>query len=196
MLLQIRDQDGWTFDAPVTLEWGRIANGVRHPAQVDGPTVHIGDAMYLEVRNTGDVDLYVSLVDVGLAYAVTPLTPFAPSGVRLPPQGRYPLGGTSVVQESPYATRDLGAATLEWPTGLDATAPRPETVLVLISTMPHDISALRQSSVKSVDRKQSPLTALLHHLCSGQTRDLRPPPRAAGQYCALAAEFMVVPQWR
>lgn len=127
-------------DAEVKIVWGVTRRGVRHALPHSGATVRVGDALYINVRNDGFRELFVSLVDVGVTGCITVLTQEeAPSGVALAPGRRFEFGGP-----------------LGWPAGLDPRVVRPETVLALVSAAPHDLSALVQDGVKDRTRIAEP----------------------------------------
>jgi hypothetical protein len=167
-----------TFAPPVTLEWGLTVAGRPHPLPLTGATVHPGDLIYLKVRNDSIGPFYVSLIDIGVSYAITPLTDLAPSGLKIPPGGEYVYGADDW-------TGQLVGIQLTWPEGLDRRAPRPETVLALITTEPQDISPLQQYGVRGV----TPLSDLLAYFGAGASRDLRRPP----YFCAPAFAFTLDP---
>jgi hypothetical protein len=119
----------------VDIVWGVVRHGVRHVLPRSGGAARVGEEVYIEVRNNGFRDLFVSLVDVGVTGGITVLTQEAPSGARVTPGRRYEFGGP-----------------LGWPEGLDPKTARPETVLVMVSASPHDISSLQQRRAGDPDR--------------------------------------------
>ncbi|MFI5960243.1 caspase domain-containing protein [Cryptosporangium sp. NPDC051539] len=148
LLRELRDESTATY--PVTVEWGRVVGDQTHPLPLIGASLGVGDLVYLAVRNNGDVPLHVSVVDIGLSYALTQLTEEAPSGVRLDSGRSYDYGWND-------GARRWEGFPLEWPLGLGTESPRPETVLVLVTRRPHDVTALRQQGVGSRDlRRPSP----------------------------------------
>ena len=186
-LLSIRDDDAWTFDAPIELQWGRVVSGRRERLECTGKTIRAGNSIYVSVRNTGRTDLYVSLLDIGLSYAVTLLTDFLPSGVLLKHDEEYVFGAGGGYGGRPGV---LEGVELMWPDGLPAVAPRPETVLAFATTEPHDMTVLEQNGVRGGHAGK--LALMLAHLSIGGTRDLRPTARTE-LYCVRAIEFTVEP---
>jgi hypothetical protein len=179
-LLSLREHTGWASAAlagSITVEWGRVVDGRPHPL-ANGAPVDAGDLLYVSVHNTGATAVYVSMLDVGLTYGITVLTDFAPSGLHLPPDGRYTFGAENA---------GLEGVELEWPDGLDPSAPRPETVLVLVTTEPHDVTVLEQHGMRGTG-PSDPLTELLAHLGAGATRDLRRR-TARGHFLVRAVEL-------
>jgi hypothetical protein len=117
------------LDADVEVVWGVVRAGAQHPMPNSGAVVGVGEDFYIEVRNNGAGILFVSLVDVGVSGYIAILTEDR-SGEFVAPGRAYRFGGP-----------------LGWPDGLDQGAARPETVLVLVSAGPHDISSLEQAGV-------------------------------------------------
>jgi hypothetical protein len=73
----------------------------------------------------------------------------------------------------------MAGVRLTWPDGPDARQMRPETVLVLVTSAPQEVSALEQGGVgRGRDRPPSALQTLLDQVASGRTRDL---PAAGGE---------------
>jgi hypothetical protein len=128
--------------------------------------------------------VYLNLFDVGVSYAVTRLTGMTPSGVRLPPGGEY-------VFDRHHLTGDLGGAQLTWPAGLGTGAPRPETVLAVITTEPQDLGHLQQAAVRDPFPVETP-GDLLARFTEGRTRDLRWPAR----FCVPSLSFLLDPKPR
>jgi hypothetical protein len=188
MLLTIREDDAWTFDAPVELQWGRVVAGRRDRLWCTGETVRTGERIYISVRNTGRTDLHLSLLDIGLTYAVTLLTDFLPSGVLLKRDEEYVFGATEGYGGRPGA---LEGVELVWPDGLPPVAARPETVLGLVTTKPHDMTVLEQRGVRGKGHPEK-LALMLAHLAAGRTRELGPAPRTE-LYCVRPVEFTVEP---
>ncbi len=185
VLLGIRDESAWTLPPQVTLEVGRLSGGAPEPAVVPGAALHVRDTIYLRVRNGfPHQTVYLNLFDVGVSYAVTRLTGMTPSGVRLPPGAEYVLGRHSL-------TGDLGGAQLTWPAGLGTGAPRPETLLAVITTAPQDLGHLQQAAVRDPFPAET-AGNLLAHFTEGRTRDLRWP----AQYCVPSVSFLLDPKPR
>jgi hypothetical protein len=184
----IREEAGWTFAAPVTLEWGLVLDGEPHPLALSGASVDAGDLVYLKVRNDGTRTLYLSLVDVGVSYGITLLTDLAPSGVQLTAGGEYVFGRDDT-------TGRLTGAELTWPTGLDPGSARPETVLALLTSEPQDMSVLHQRGVRGAVQGLTPLTDLLAHFGAGATREFGRR-EVASRFCARSFEFTLVPSGR
>lgn len=186
VLRTLREESGWTFDAPVTLEWGRVRDGKEQPVPVAGAGLDVGDFAYLRVRNDGTVPLYLSLLDIGVSYGITLLTDMRPTGLLLRPGDTYTFG----------CDEDTGALTgveLEWPDGLDQRSARPETVLALLTTAPQDMTVLEQAPVRSRSTTRSALTEVLAHLGGFATREWKKRPAPAERFSVRSFEFLLVP---
>lgn len=147
----------WSLKADVAFEWGKVLQGARSPLSATGATVLVGDSVYLSVRNDSTEIVYVSLIDIGVSAQVTILTNDSPAGRRLEPGREYVFG---------YEGLDgrLDGVRLSWPERFDRLAPRPETVLLLVSDAPQDVSVLAQRGVgrsKPAADRSSPLVGLL-----------------------------------
>lgn len=182
VLREVRAESGWTADLPVDVEWGLVRSGERHPLPLSGAEVRPGDPIYLEVRNRGGEDLYVSLLDVGVSYGITHITRRAGSGDRFEPGASYLFGRDR-------ATHRLTGRRLSWPTGLDPVASRPETVLAFITTGPYDLTSLVQPPLRGTRRAAEP-GGLLSHFLHGTARDVGEEP--AG-FCVRSVEFTLSP---
>jgi hypothetical protein len=151
--------------------------------------VHTGDRVYIDVENRSMDTVYLSLIDIGLSGRITILTDDAPSGRRLIPGQRYVLG---------YDTLDgrLPGIPLSWPAGLDPAQARPETVLLLVSDAPQDVSVLGQ---RGLDRHQgppdrgSPLTGMLSQAAGGRDFVLPQRDEPVVRYDARTIEFDLAP---
>lgn len=141
-LLQASATNDWPLGAEVAVQWGTLRRGTRRQLPRSGAGVRVGEHVFIDVRNNGFADVFVSLVDIGVAGRISVLTQDSSSGVVVPPGGRHAFG-----------------ATIGWPDGIDVTTPRPETVLVFVTAHPHDVSALEQDGVHHRSRrpKSTPL---------------------------------------
>ncbi|WP_194891417.1 caspase family protein [Catenulispora pinisilvae] len=181
----------WSLNARVVCEWGLVRDGERHRLPDSGATVRVAETVYVSVRNEGDLPVYAALVDIGVSGLITVLTDFAPSGVRLVPGGQ---------EEYVYGLDDysgvLEGVAMEWPDGLEPAYARPETVLLFVTSDPHDLSALTQRGVAragSGSGAESPLTAVLNQIATGRSRELRSASGPAGSYDVRVMEFDVEP---
>jgi hypothetical protein len=185
VLLGIRAESAWTIPPKVTLQWGQMTGGKQVPLPVTGATVHAGDLFYVRVRNDFPRVVHLSLLEVGVSYAVNRLTAFAPSGVRLPPGEEYVFGYNDW-------TEQLTGVEQAWPKDLDRGAPRPATVLAVITSEPQDLGFVQQTGVRGLGRDRTPVADLLAHFTEGTTRDFRQP----AQYCVPSFSFVLDPNPR
>ena len=187
-LRKIAEQPGWESDARIVVEWGRVTEGRPSPLPTSGALVHVGDPIYLTVRNEGDDSVHVSLVDIGVSARISVLNPAQPSGRLLRPKDEYLFGRDD---------RDgrLTGVPLTWPTGLDDTWPRPETILAIVTSQAQDVSMLEQDSVSRAEYgPRSPLDALLRQVATGAARDIPKQPTAADRYIVHTVEFDLSPR--
>ena len=178
----------WAFNADVAVEWGHVRQGRKIPLKAPGSVVHVGDRIYVSVRNNTGTPVFVSLVDIGVSGRIGVLTRFSPAGVQLAPNERYTLGFDDLDGE-------LTGVPLSWPTGLDPAQARPETVLVIVTSGPQDISALEQDGVgrRGVRGPVSPLQRLLDQVATGCTRELDPPGGPSVRFDVHTIEFELRP---
>ncbi|MGA5301113.1 caspase family protein [Nucisporomicrobium flavum] len=185
-LRRIASRTGWELDARVAIGWGRVTAGRPVPLPLTNALVRVGEPVYVCVRNDDD-PVYVSLLDIGVSARISVLDPTHPSGRLLHRGEDYVFGRDD-------RTGRLTGVPLSWPSGLDASWPRPETILALVTSRPLDVTVLEQEAVsRSVREPQSPLEALLSQLTTGATRDLPPRPAAPDRYAALTIEFDLHP---
>jgi len=158
----------WALGAEIAFTWGFVQDGTRLPQPLSGATVRAGQPIYLSVRNEGAETVYVSLIDIGVAGRIKVLTDFAPLGESLGPGREYVFGfdGYDGV---------LTGVPVTWPQHLDPGLARAETVQLLVTSRPQDVSALEHDGVtRSAQRRRaaSPLESLLDQIGSGGMRDL------------------------
>ncbi len=169
-LRELADDPAFALAGTVTVEWGTVIDGKPVGQARSGGRVHVGEHVYVRVRNDGPSTVYVSLLDIGVASKITLITAMSPSGVELTPGQEYVMG------------RDdldflLEGVPLTWPLEIAGTDPRPETIIVLATSAPQDVSVLEQEGVRrSLDQgtaEGSPLEQALTQLATGRTRDIR-----------------------
>lgn len=183
-ITELRD---WDLDARISLEWGRVTDGRPSPLPVAGALLSAGDPVYLAVRNDGPAPVWVSLIDIGVSARITVLNADRPAGHRLDTGQSYTFG-----HDDRYGR--LTGVPLSWPAGLDPRAPRPETILVIITPRPEDLSVLEQDSVsRSLPGSASPLGSLLRQVSTGSTRELRPQASTADRYTFRIVDFDLDP---
>jgi Caspase domain len=167
VLRRLRDQSTWCPAPQIMLDWGRVDDG--KPYELPrGATVTAGDLVYLRVRNSGVDQVFMSLLDIGVSYAITQLTDMNPTGVRLTAGGEYVFGSGG--PDGLPAGRQL-----IWPSGLDQGAVRPETVLVLVTDKPHHLGPLLQPGVRGRGPDAGPLDNLLAYFGGNATREFADP---------------------
>jgi hypothetical protein len=166
----LRDLAGdevWALHAPVTVEWGMVRDGRRRPLTHARVVVPAGAEVYVSIRNDGVDPVYVSIIDIGVTGAITVLTPSSRSGMRLTRGASYVYGYDEV-------DRVLTGMALTWPDGLDPGPARPETVLLLVTSAPQDVSVLEQDGARRATAVAiSPLQRMLDQIASGHVRPVR-----------------------
>ncbi|MGQ0616573.1 MAG: caspase family protein [Acidimicrobiia bacterium] len=142
---------------------------------VGGEHLFAGDRVVVRFRSTSDDTRYASVLDVGIAGAVSLLTGSEPAGVTLAPGDAYTVGldGTG-------ALVGLG---LFWPGSVPEVGPRPETFVVVVADDKIDnLGRLQQEGVSrdlvEGGRGRSALEQLVDDLSVGR-RDAMPAAAAA-----------------
>jgi hypothetical protein len=182
------------LDHRVSVEWGRVTGTGTEPLPLTDALIHAhaSERVYFRLRNDGDDAVYVSLIDVGVSSRIAVLTGADPSGRRLPGHASFTYGWNE-------DTGQLSGVPVTWPEQVDPTYARPETVLVLISEAPVDVSVLQQDGVRDGTgwpgpaAGRSPLARLLVQVATGATREVGPAPERTARYDVQPVDFMVTP---
>lgn len=149
-----------------------LADGGEVELARSGEHLFAGDRVVARFGNEAGEKRYVSVLDVGISGAVSIQTASEPDGVTLEPGERYELGRD--------AAGVLGGIELYWPGDVPAGAPRPETLVTIVSDGKVDgLKRLEQPGVRargarSEGAPSSALELLIEDLDTGR-RDARPP---------------------
>lgn len=175
----------------VRVEWGRLSEGREESLPLSGALLfaYAGTNVFLRLHNDGDQAMFVSLLDIGVSSRIEVMTASDPGGIRLAPGTTYTHGWDDVRQK-------LTGVPLTWPEGIDTTAARPETILVLISDGPVDVGVLRQQGVRSAGPRRggdSDLERLLAQIATGTTREVGDAPPDRARYAVQAIDFTLSP---
>ncbi len=166
--------------------WGLVGNGVPKSPRESGQTIHVGDRVWVQVRNLSTSQLFVSFLDIGVFKAVQLVNEKAyPLGIPINPNSEFTLG------KSDGGT--LQGIELHWPENYVPDRRRDETIVAIISDQPCNLSSLSGQGIRSVRSAKgvSRLSQLEETfgqaLEGGRTRD-------AGQMSATAdLRYAVVP---
>lgn len=171
----------------VVVEWGRVLDGKEELLSPSGALLfaHADERIFLRLRNEGAQAMFVSLIDIGVSYRIDVLTASDPGGRWLAPGGSYTYGWNDDEHR-------LDGVTMTWPASLDTAVARPETVLVLISDRPVDVSVLRQQEVRGKGAR-SELDRLLDQAITGAAREVGTAPTAQVRFDVRSIDFMVSP---
>lgn len=175
--------------APLSVEWGRMV-GSQPVAAGAGEPMHAGDLLYVRIRNESDRTVWIFVYDIGVTSSVNLLTDDSPSGRALSPGEEFVLGEGEA--------GDLEGFGLAWPDGAPGGAVRPETLLVIVTSTPQDLSALEQPAVgrhpADLDGAPggSPLRQLLSQVTRGALRDVVKPSGSSGvRYAVHLIDFQL-----
>lgn len=191
----LADDSAHALDTVIEVEFGLVNSGEVEPLPNSGAILYLGQRIYLRVRNRGDRPVYVSLVDVGVASQIKILNTASPSGEAVEPGAEYTFGWNE-------PTRVLQGFKLTWPPELVRAMPRPETLIVLITSQPQHIRGLEQQGLRDAPQSGAQLVAggprssleqLLDQIDHGGTRDLTPEEGAPVRYTVRTVDFELVP---
>jgi hypothetical protein len=188
-LRTLSGEGAFPLKQPLTVEWGRIVAGQPEPLPPSGPVLTVGERVYVRVRNGGGGGaVYASLIDVGVAADITHLTQFDPDGVRLGPGQEYVFG-------EDHSTGAVDGVELSWPASFDDAQARQETIVVLVTSAPLDVTGLAQAGVRGGECG-APGTSLLDRVVAKAalaTRDLVSASRPATASTVRTIAFDLVP---
>lgn len=121
------------------LHWGQIIDRqVKHLPE-SGSNLHLGDKIYAYVKNTGVQPLFISMFNLGLDRSIALMSHRSRSGIEVVSGDDLWLGF------DPYT--GVCDWRLTWPKHLSKEQPRSESLVVVISDKPQDLSALETSGV-------------------------------------------------
>lgn len=175
----------------VEVSYARLLDGGEVALDAGGEHLFAGDRVVVRFRSASNDTRYASVLDVGIAGAVSLLTGSEPAGVTLAPGEAYTVGldGTG-------ALVGLG---LFWPGSVPTVGPRPETFVVVVADDKIDnLGRLQQEGVArdlvEGGRERSVLEQLVDDLSVG-TRDAMPaaPPAKALRYRVERFDFLFHP---
>jgi hypothetical protein len=121
------------YGAP-KIEWGRLGRAGPEPLALAGAHLRIGDRIYIKVRWTGSLPVYISIVGVGVDRSITVLSGSDAQGVRLAKGETYVLGQDK-------AGQTLGVP-LRWHPDVPTDEAQPLEYLVVTTDMPLDMRSL------------------------------------------------------
>lgn len=160
------------------IQLGVVRSGAFVALAGDRPLLAETEHLALRLENRGDETRYVNAFDVSLRRAITLLEP----SKKLEPAATTILG---VVAN----TGVLEGYEVSWPDGLPRDRARGETVLLVATRHPVDLSLLETSEHLPVARDaETPLQELFRHAVSGQPRGGVPEP-----FAMMWVDFTVLP---
>jgi hypothetical protein len=187
-LLRLAPGAGEELTDPFTVELGRVVDKVPEPLPPSGTMLHTGESIYLRLRNDSERALFFFVFDLGVAGAVTLITAADPGGLRLGPKQEYILG-----------ERDRGTlegSPLLWPDSVPTSDPRSESMLVIVTTAPQDLSVLTHEGAGTVvARGRTPLgRALADAMGTATTRDWRGVDEPSAKYAVKRLDWALSPE--
>jgi hypothetical protein len=177
---------------PIEVELGIVDDGQAERLPVSGAVIYVGQRIYIRVRNGGNERVYVSLLDIGVSSRVSVLNQASPSGEAVEPGEAYTLGWN-------VHRRLLEGQPVSWPDAIARSAPRPETVVVLVTAQPLEIYGLEQDGVRWKSRRlveegpRSPLEQVLDQIDHGASREIASSVGSSAGYTVRTIDFDLVP---
>jgi hypothetical protein len=179
---------------PFTLEWGRVIAGTRGPLGQSGEVVHAGERVYVRLVNDGDIDLFLTAFDLGIAGGVRIITNGDRSGLRVSPGHEQVVGR--------HQGGHLIGSALSWP-AVPTGNPRQETIIVVVSSARQDLSALEQENVgNAADRAAterqmyggSSLQRFVAQMALGTAREWENNPEPTVSFAVRRIDFTLSPE--
>lgn len=172
--------EGLPRDA-IEVDWGRVEQG-RTMGSDPGTRMHVGDWIYVTVKNRTDRTLHVAIFDIGVAGKVTLLTAASPTGRRLEPDKSFTLGQ----RDGERLVRGLGPVI--WPDDVPTDALRRESFLVIAASAWTDFKRLETEALVTRSTTNR-LEAILDGFRRGITRDLSEEPAELDGFCVHRIDF-------
>jgi hypothetical protein len=151
-----------SLDLTFEVDVGVVEDG-RPLKLAGGGAVFVGQHLYARLCNRSTRPLWFHLFDIGAAGRITLVTNSDPSGIRLEKDQERWVGRLE--------NGDLVGLKLGWP-DVPADAPRQETLIVVASTEPQDLTVLEQEGLQGAARGGTALQQWFAQLGDGGRRDL------------------------
>ena len=129
------------IDREFELVWGTVGADSSLALPARGSTLRSDERYFVRVKNHAQRSLWVSMIEIGVAAERRLLNAsYAPEGWELGPDASFVLG-----------ERDgrLTGVSSAWPADLDRSKPGCVSLLVIVSSQPHDLRSLEGKGVRS-----------------------------------------------
>lgn len=177
----------YTLMQPFDYEWGRVEEGEAVPLPITNALVHNGDRVYVRVTNRGTTRLFVNLIDIGVSRSIGILNRSQLSGVAMEPGESYCFGQRAYDQ--------ITGNRMRWPKQVPDDGPRLETIVVVVSDQPQDLTVLESQGVQRFFGS-SPLQQMLIRAGQGVTREVSWEEEADVRYAIRFIDFTFHPGQR
>jgi hypothetical protein len=156
-------EDAGLAPADVAVELHLACNGGYRKLADHGEALGLGDRITLRLENQTGRPVFANVFNLGLRHRISLVSAYAASGIELPPN-------TPTYVRAPIAGPVVGWR-LTWPEGLPRDQPRIDTLMVVITAQPTDLSMLVTREHLPVARGGlAPLQALIDQLATGRSR--------------------------
>jgi hypothetical protein len=170
-----------------------LPDGVERAVATSGEHIFSGDRLVVRIENRANETRYASVLDIGIAGAISIQTTSEPEGITLARSERYEVGRDSLGA--------LKGLELFWPPAVPSSAPRAETFITIVSDSKiTGLGSLEQAGIESRTARRgqgSNLERLIDEVAAGR-RDSRPAPGDATRvrYRVHRFDFVLHPEVR
>lgn len=162
-------------DTAVEVTWGRVESGDPHELLTSGAALSVGERLFVRITNKHPrkQKLYVSVFDIGVAQRIQLLTHAWPAGYELEHKESFTLGED--------ASGKLVGLKLGWSNAIPEDIVRTESLVVIVTERPCDLTAVETPGAKSLWRSagatrgapaERRLQQLVRQFQYGVTRDI------------------------
>jgi hypothetical protein len=174
-LRELESEPGQLPDTAIEMSWGRVENAEPHELLTSGEMLSVGERLFIRVINKHPrkQKLYVSIFDIGVAQRIQLLTNAWPAGYELEHKETFTLGED--------ASGRLVGLKLGWSNAIPEDIVRTESLVVIVTERPCDLTAVETPGAKSGWREpgatrgaptERRLQQLLRQFQYGVTRDV------------------------
>jgi len=175
-----------TLEHGVQLTWGKVIEGMQQQLPCQGAHIHCGTRIFVQLINKGSRPVFAHLLNIGVSRRVSMLNSAHPSGIELRPGHGHCVGKS-------YGL--LRGMRISWPDSVPTNASMPETILIIFSENPEDLSMLETNGVSRSYKNSSNIQQLIAQVQTGRKRVIyRNQTERGGRYCLERLQFLVSPR--
>jgi len=178
-------EGAYALTEPFELSWGRVVDGRQSPLADCGAEIWPGERIYVQFHNRSERRLYVNIVDIGVSARIYILNRGQLSGMETAPGEVYCLGRQG---------KAMTGLPMAWPRSVPPLRPSLETLLVVVSDRPQDLTTLEAEGVQRQAHGASTLQARINQIQWAGARSAPSPTRADVRYAVRAIDFLLHPK--